>query len=74
MVVFNLMSSWRTIPVWLIQAQMAVFFDKDQSVVARHIQNAFKEEVDKESNMQILHNTLSKLSLNRRFCTNCIVA
>lgn len=46
--------------VWLTQAQMATLFDKNQSVIARHIQNAFKEEVEKESNMQILHNTLSK--------------
>ena len=47
--------------VWLSQGQMAELFDKDQSVIARHISNAFKEgELDKESNMQILHNTLSK--------------
>ena len=47
--------------VWLTQAQMAELFDKDQSVIARHIANVFKEgELDKESNMQILHNTLSK--------------
>ena len=49
--------------VWLTQAQMACLFDKDQSVIARHIANVFKEgELDKESNMQILHNTLSKLN------------
>ena len=47
--------------VWLTQAQMAFLFEKDQSVIARHIANVFKEgELDKESNMQILHNTLSK--------------
>ena len=47
--------------VWLTQAQMAELFQKDQSVVARHIANLFKEgELEKESNMQILHNTLSK--------------
>ena len=47
--------------VWLTQAQMAYLFDKDQSVIARHIANVFKEgELEKESNMQILHNTLSK--------------
>ena len=47
--------------VWLSQAQMAELFGKDQSVIARHISNVFKEgEQDKESNMQILHNTLSK--------------
>ena len=47
--------------VWLTQAQMAMLFQKDQSVIARHIANVFKEgELDKTSNMQILHNTLSK--------------
>lgn len=47
--------------VWLTQAQMADLFQKDQSVIARHIANVFREgELDKESNMQILHNTLSK--------------
>jgi len=47
--------------VWLTQAQMAELFQKDQSVIARHINNIFKEgELDKNSNMQILHNTLFK--------------
>ena len=47
--------------VWLTQAQMAELFQKDQSVIARHIANVFKEgELEKESNMHILHNTLSK--------------
>lgn len=46
--------------VWLTQAQMAVLFEKDQSVIARHIKNALSEgEVD-NSNMQKVHNTLSK--------------
>lgn len=46
--------------VWLTQAQMAILFEKDQSVIARHIKNAlFEGEID-ESNMQILHNTLSR--------------
>ena len=47
--------------VWLTQAQMAKLFQKDQSVIARHIANVFKEgELVRESNMQILHNTISK--------------
>ena len=47
--------------VWLSQGQMAELFDKDQSVIACHIANVFKEgELEKESNMQILHNTFSK--------------
>ena len=44
--------------VWLTQQQMAELFQKDQSVVARHINNAFKEgELDENSNMHFLHNT-----------------
>ena len=47
--------------VWLTQSQMAELFEKDQSVIARHIKNAFNEgEVDEKSNMQILHNTQYK--------------
>ena len=42
--------------VWLTQAQMAELFQKDQSVIARHIANVFREgELEKVSNMQILH-------------------
>ena len=44
--------------VWLTQAQMAEFFQKNQSVIARHINNALKEgELEENSNMQLLHNT-----------------
>ena len=47
--------------VWLTQAQMVELFERDQSVIARHIRNIFEEgELEKDSNMQILHNTLSK--------------
>ena len=41
--------------VWLTQAQMIGLFGRDQSVISRHINNAFKEELDKESNMQKMH-------------------
>ena len=30
--------------VWLSQAQMAELFQRDQSVIARHIRNIYKEE------------------------------
>ena len=46
--------------VWLTQSQMAILFEKDQSVIARHIKNAIAEGELDGSNMQILHNTLSK--------------
>ena len=42
--------------VWLTQAQIMQLFERDQSVISRHINNVFKEgEVDKESNMHFLH-------------------
>lgn len=43
--------------VWLTQAQMAELFQKDQSVIARHIKNAVNEGEVSECNMQFLHNT-----------------
>ena len=44
--------------VWLTQDQMCRLFGRDQSVIARHISNVFKEgELPKEGFMQILHKT-----------------
>ena len=42
--------------VWLTQAQLVKLFEKDQSVISRHINNAVREgELDRKSNMQIVH-------------------
>ena len=42
--------------VWLTQAQMVILFERDQSVISKHIRNIFKEkELEEKSNMQILH-------------------
>ena len=42
--------------VWLTQAQMAELFQKDRTVITRHINNIFKEEeLDFESNVHFLH-------------------
>ena len=41
--------------VWLTQSQLMQLFDRDQSVISRHINNAFREELDRESNMHFLH-------------------
>lgn len=61
--------------VWLSQAQMAQLFQKDQSVIARHISNVFKEgELDKNSNMQILHNTLSKYKPTTVYSLDVIIS
>jgi len=42
--------------VWLTQKQMAELFDKDRSVVTKHINNVFKRgELEEKSNVQNLH-------------------
>ena len=42
--------------VWLTQEQIVALFQRDQSVISRHIKNVFDEgELDRESNMQKLH-------------------
>ncbi|MBQ7489940.1 MAG: virulence RhuM family protein [Bacteroidales bacterium] len=42
--------------VWLTQAQMAKLFQKDRTVITRHINNIFQEgELDEESNVHYLH-------------------
>ncbi|WP_290761752.1 RhuM family protein [Fibrobacter sp. UBA4297] len=61
--------------VWLTQAQIAELFLKDQSVIARHIKNVFKEgELTQESNMQILHNTLSKFKPTTIYSLDVIIS
>jgi hypothetical protein len=42
--------------VWLSQEQMSELFQRERSVITKHINNVFKEgELDKKSNVQILH-------------------
>lgn len=42
--------------VWLTQQQMAELFERERSVVTKHVRNAFKEgELDEESNVHFLH-------------------
>ena len=49
--------------VWLTQAQMIELFQRDQSVIARHIGNIFKEkELDEKSNM---HFCILQIQINR---------
>ena len=41
--------------VWLTQAQMVALFERDISVISRHIKNVFKEnEVEEKSNLHFL--------------------
>ena len=42
--------------VWLNQAQLVSLFNRDQSVISRHLRNVFTEgELDEKSNMQKMH-------------------
>lgn len=42
--------------VWLTQAQMVELFQRDRTVITKHINNVFREgELDKESNVHFLH-------------------
>lgn len=42
--------------VWLTKAQMAELFQRDRSVISKHIKNIFEEgELPREGNVQILH-------------------
>lgn len=42
--------------VWLNQSQMAELFQRDRSVISKHIKNVFIEnEVDEKSNVHFLH-------------------
>jgi prophage maintenance system killer protein len=42
--------------VWLNQSEITTLFERDQSVISRHINNVFKEgELNKKSNMQKMH-------------------
>ena len=42
--------------VWLSQVQLTLLFERDQSVISRHIRNVFKEEeLPEKGNMQKMH-------------------
>jgi death-on-curing family protein len=42
--------------IWVNQNDLAFLYEKDQSVISRHINNIFKDkEIDKKSNMQKMH-------------------
>ena len=60
--------------VWLSQGQMSILFKKDQSDIARHIRNAVNDGEIDESNMQILHNTISKYRPTRVYNLDVIIS
>ncbi|MDR2115026.1 MAG: DNA-binding protein, partial [Planctomycetaceae bacterium] len=42
--------------VWLTQAQMVLLFERDRTVITKHINNIFDEkELDEKSNVHFLH-------------------
>lgn len=46
--------------VWLTQVQMVELFQRDQSVISRHVNNIFREgELPRQDNMQKMHIALS---------------
>ena len=60
--------------VWLTQSQMADLFQKDLSVIARHINNAFKDGELEESNMHFLHNTQYKYRPTKIYDLDTIIS
>lgn len=61
--------------VWLTQAQMGKLFERERSVIAKHIGNIFREkELDEKSNVQILHNTLSKYKPTTIYSLDVIIS
>lgn len=61
--------------VWLTQAQMSTLFQRERSVIAKHIGAIFKEgELEEESNVHILHNTLSKYKPTKIYNLNVIIS
>jgi hypothetical protein len=42
--------------VWLTQAQMVILFERDRTVITKHINNIFdEEELEEKSNVQKMH-------------------
>lgn len=41
--------------VWLTQEQISILFDRDRTVITRHLKNIFSEELDEKSNVQKMH-------------------
>lgn len=52
--------------VWLSQEQMAALFERDRSVIVKHIGNIFSEgELEEKSNVQYLHIANSAKNIER---------
>ena len=61
--------------VWLTQRQMAELFGKNQSSIARQIGIVFQNDgLEEKSNMQVLHNTLSKFKPTKIYDLDVILS
>lgn len=61
--------------VWLTQRQMAELFGKSQSSIARQIGIVFRNDgLDEKSNMQVLHNTLSKFKPTKIYNLEVVIS
>ena len=50
--------------LWLNQSHMSLLFDRDRSVITKHLSNIFKSgELDKKSNVQKMHIAGSEISI-----------
>lgn len=53
--------------VWLTQEEISLLFERDQTVISRHIANIFKEgELEKSTSMQKMHKSLQAVNPNHR--------
>ncbi|MBI4225091.1 MAG: hypothetical protein HY617_02050 [Candidatus Sungbacteria bacterium] len=58
--------------IWATQADIVSLYEKDQSVISRHINSIFREkEVSSKSNMQKMHIANSNKSSCCIFCISC---
>lgn len=53
--------------VWLSQAQLVSLFDRNQSVISRHLRNVFNDgDLEEKSNMQKKHIANSDNLINQK--------
>ena len=56
--------------VWLTQEEIARLFERNQTVISRHITNIFKEgELNRATSMQKMHKRLKKSNVRKTHFT-----
>ncbi len=58
--------------VWLTQEQMAKLFDRDKSVISRHIKNALSEELNKKEVVAFFATTTKHGAINNKIQTHLV--